>query len=63
MMYVLSPDDVASIFSLPFFVSYWPLIFGTVVMSVSVIAGYIRLTFILGVLVAALQAWHSGLFT
>lgn len=62
-MDVPSPEDVASIFSLPFFVSYWPLIFGTVVLSVAVIAGYTRLTFVLAALIGALQAWHSGLFT
>jgi len=62
-MYLLSPDDIATIFSLPFFVAYWPLVFGTVLLCVVVFSGYTRMLLPLAALIAALQAWHSGMFS
>lgn len=62
-MYVISPDDVDAVFSLPFFVSYWPLVVGTVALCVAVFAGIQRALLPLIALIAAVQAWHSGLFT
>ena len=62
-MYLLSPDDIAAVLSLPFFVAYWPLVLGTVLLCVVVFAGYTRLLLPLAALIAALQAWHSGLIS
>jgi hypothetical protein len=63
MMYVISPEDVASVFSTPFFVSYWPLVLGTIVICVAMVTGYGRAILPLAALMAAVQAWHSGLFS
>jgi len=57
-----SPDDIAAIFSQPFFVSFWPLIAGAVIMFAAIFAGYGRATIPVGILTAFFQAWHSGLF-
>jgi hypothetical protein len=63
LSYVLSPDDIKSVAAIPFFVSYWPIIVGTVVMCVAVFAGFTRLTIPMAAIIAAVQAWHSGLFS
>jgi hypothetical protein len=62
-MYVISPDDIKAVISIPFFVSYWPLIVGTVVMCVAVFAGFSRAILPLAALFLAIQAWHSGWFS
>jgi hypothetical protein len=61
-MYLISPDDVDAVISLPFFVTYWPLVVGTIALCVAVFAGFQRALLPLAALMAAAQAWHSGLF-
>ena len=60
-MYLLSPDDLVAFFSQPFFVTYWPLALGTVALCVALFAGFRSALLPLAALIAALQAWHSGL--
>ena len=61
-MDVITPEDVSSIFSSPFFVTYWPLLVGAAVPLVFLLKGYTRMTIPLVILAAVIQAWHMGVF-
>ncbi len=61
-MDLLSPDDISAVMSSPFFVAYWPLMLGGLIILVLMIRGYTRTTIPLAAIFAALQAWHMGLF-
>ena len=61
-MDVLSPDDVGSVMSSPFFVAFWPLLLGGLIILVFMIRGYTRTTIPLAAIFVALQAWHMGFF-
>jgi hypothetical protein len=61
-MDVLSPEDVGSILSSPFFVTFWPLLVGAAVILVFLLRGYTRTTIPLAIIAAVIQAWHMGLF-
>ena len=61
-MELLTPDDVASVFSLPFVVAYWPLIVGGGVLFLIAVRGSNWMMFPVGALFIALQLWHMGVF-
>ncbi len=61
-MDVISPEDVGSIMSSPFVVTFWPLLVGAVVILVFMLGGYTRTTIPLAIFAVVIQAWHMGLF-
>ena len=61
-MDLLSPDDVASAMSSPFFVKFWPLLLGATIILIFLLRGYTRTTLPLAAVFAVLQAWHMGFF-
>ena len=58
---LLSPDDVASIFSHPFIAAYWPLLLGGPLVFVPLAKGVYWLAIPLAGLTVLLQAWHLGM--
>ncbi len=61
-MDVISPDDIGSIMSSSFFMSFWPLLLGGLVILVFLLKGYNRTTLPLAAIFAVIQAWHMGFF-
>ena len=61
-MYVLSPDDVTSVMSSPFFVVYWPLLVGGMVVIVFLFRGYTKTTIPVVAVSIMIPAWHAGFF-
>lgn len=61
-MELLTPDDVVSVFSLPFVVAYWPLILGGGALFVIAVRGSHWIMFPVGTLFILLQLWHMGVF-
>jgi len=57
-----SPDDIAYLLSLPFVVSYWPLLLGGLALFVIATRGKNWLMLPVGALFVALQLWHMGMF-
>jgi len=62
IMDLLSPDDIASVLSLPFVVVYWPLILGAPVVFLLLARGYSWIAIPLAGLTLLGQAWHLGMF-
>ena len=62
MMYVLSPEDIKSVMSAPFFALYWPLLVGVVVIMGFLFRGYTKTTIPVAAIAVLIQAWHSGVF-
>lgn len=58
-----SPDDIAYILTLPFVVSYWPLIVGGLMLFILAVRGKTWMMFPVGTLFVLLQLWHMGVFT
>ena len=61
-MELLTPDDVVSVFSLPFVAAYWPLILGGGTLFVIAVRGSNWMMFPIGTLFILLQLWHMGVF-
>ena len=61
-MDLLSPDDLSDFFSSPFFITYWPIMVGGLVILIFLIRGYTRTTLPLAAIAIAVQAWNMGLF-
>jgi len=57
---LLSPDDIASVFSHPFVVAYWPLLICGPLVFLSLVKGHYWVAIPLAGLTVLLQAWHSG---
>ena len=62
MLYLLSPDDVTSVMSAPFFSMYWPLLAGGLVAIVFLVRGYTKTTIPVVAVAILIQAWHAGFF-
>ena len=58
---LLSPDDIASVLSLPFVVAYWPLLLGGPVAFLLLAKGYSWLAIPVAGLTLLGQAWHLGM--
>ncbi len=58
---LLSPDDIASIFSQPFIAAYWPLLLGGPFVFLSLVKGIYWVAVPLAGLTALVQAWHFGM--
>ena len=61
-MDLISPEDVGSILSSPFVVTYWPLLVGAAVILVFLLRGYTRTTLPLAAISMVVQAWNMGIF-
>ncbi len=59
--YILSPEDIASIFSHPFVAAYWPLLLGAPFVFLSLAKGVYWVAFPLAALTLVGQAWHIGM--
>ena len=57
---LLSPDDIASVMSHPFFAAYWPLLVGGPIVFLALARGYYWVAIALAGLTVLGQAWHSG---
>jgi len=55
-----SPDDIAYILTLPFVVSYWPLIVGALLLFVIMAKGRTWMMLPVSAIFVALQLWHMG---
>ena len=58
---VLSPDDIASVLSLPLVAAYWPLLLGGPFVFLFMAKGYNWVALPLAGLTLLVQAWHSGM--
>ena len=57
-----SPEDVDYVLSLPFVVTYWPLILGALVLLLIMFKGRAWMMLPVGALFIILQLWRLGVF-
>lgn len=61
-MDLITPDDVAALFSHPSVVMYWPTIVGLIVLFVALVTGHTKAPIPIIAVFLLLQAWRSGWF-